>query len=220
MICMVTDRRRLSSGPEAVDLLVDLATAAVRAGVDLIQVRERDLGARALASLVSRILEAAEGSGTQVLVNDRADVAAAVGAHGVHLRGDSMPVAAARALLGRDALIGHSVHSAEEAGAASRAGGIDYLIFGTLYRTLSKDEGHALASLDQLRAAVLAAAGVPVLAIGGITVQRAAELARAGASGIAGIGLFVAPAGVPVDRHVQAVATELRRSFDTCGVVT
>jgi thiamine-phosphate pyrophosphorylase len=217
---MMTDRRRLSSGPEAVDLLVDLATAAVRAGVDLIQVRERDLGARALASLVSRILEAAEGSGTQVLVNDRADVAAAVGAHGVHLRGDSMPVAAARALLGRDALIGHSVHSAEEAGAASRAGGIDYLIFGTLYRTLSKDEGHALASLDQLRAAVLAAAGVPVLAIGGITVQRAAELARAGASGIAGIGLFVAPAGVPVDRHVQAVATELRRSFDTCGVVT
>ena len=136
------------------------------------------------------------------------------------LRGDSMPAAAARALLGRDALIGRSVHSADEAGAASRAGGIDYLIFGTLYRTPSKDEGHALASLDQLKAATLAAAGVPVLAIGGITVQRAAELARAGASGIAGIGLFVAPAGVPVERHVQAVATELRRSFDTCGVVT
>ena len=220
MICLVTDRRRLSAGPEAVDRLVDLAAAAVQAGIDLIQVRERDLDAGALAALVSRCLAVAVGSRTKVLVNDRADVAAAMGANGVHLRGDSISVPAVRTLLGPDAVIGRSVHSADEAGTAARTGGIDYLIFGALYPTPSKEEGHRLATLDELRAASRAALGVPVLAIGGITVQRAVELARAGAAGVAGIGLFVPPAGVPTDWHLQTVADQLRRSFDTCGVVT
>ena len=220
MICLVTDRRRLSAGPEAVDRLVDLAAAAVQAGIDLIQVRERDLDAGALAALVSRCLAVAVGSRTRVLVNDRADVAAAAGADGVHLRGDSIAVPAVRTLLCPGAVIGRSVHSADDAGTASRIGGVDYLIFGTLYPTPSKEGGHRLATLDELRAASRAALGVPVLAIGGITVQRAVELARAGAAGVAGIGLFVPPAGVPTDWHLQTVADQLRRSFDTCGVVT
>ena len=153
MICLVTDRRRLSSGTDAVDRLVELVEAAVRAGVDLIQVRERDLDARALAALVTRCLAAAEGTGTKVVVNDRADVAAATGAAGVHLRGDSIGVHAARSLLGDGAVIGRSVHSADEARLASEAG-VDYLIFGTLFQTSSKDDGHPVATFDQLRRGV------------------------------------------------------------------
>ena len=220
MICLVTDRRRLSSGADGIDRLVDLVAGAARAGIDLIQIRERDLAAGALVTLVRRCLDAAEGTSSKVVINDRADVAIAAGAAGMHLRGDSIAVRAARSLLGDSAVIGRSVHSADEAGEVLRAGGVDYLVFGTLYETVSKDGGHPVAALDELRAACRAAAGVPVLAIGGITVQRAAELARAGAAGIAGIGLFVPPAGIPADRHLHAVAAELRRSFDTCEAVT
>ena len=102
----------------------------------------------------------------------------------------------------------------------SRAGGVDYLIFGTLYQSASKDAGHPVATLDELRATCRAAAGIPVLAIGGMTVERAAEAARAGASGIAGIGLFVPPAGESADNHVQMIAAGLRRAFDTCEAVS
>ena len=271
MICLVTDRRRLSAGADAVDRLVELVEAAVTAGIDLIQVRERDLDARALASLVQRCLAVTGATRSQILVNDRADapqlllpicaarqvcqiehrsslccraqrdpevvtgaaglrlvtaapevdvvVSAAVGAAGVHLRGDSIGVSAARTLLGESAIVGQSVHSSREASLASEAGA-DYLIFGTLFQTPSKDEGHPLASLDQLREACHAAAGVPVLAIGGITLERVPDLARCGAAGIAGVGVFLPPAGVSAERHLHTVTAELRRSFDTCEVVT
>jgi thiamine-phosphate diphosphorylase len=219
MICLVTDRRRLSTGEDAGDRLVDLVAAAARAGIDLIQVRERDLDARRLIALVQRCVGAARGTSTKVLVNDRADVADAAGAHGVHLRGDSIAATAIRSLLG-DGVIGRSVHGADEAAEVSRSGSVDYLIFGTLYQTASKGEGRPLASLDELRAACRAAAGVPVLAIGGMTVERAADATRAGASGIAGIGLFVPPAGESVDSHVQMIASGLRRAFDTCEAVS
>ena len=100
MICLVTDRRRLSTGEDAADRLVDLVAAAARAGIDLIQIRERDLDARRLVALVKRCVAAARGTSTKVLVNDRADVADAAGAHGVHLRGDSIAATAIRSLLG------------------------------------------------------------------------------------------------------------------------
>ena len=96
MICLVTDRRRLSIAADDIDRLVDLVAAAARAGIDLIQIRERDLDARQLAALVRRCVDAVEGTGTKVLVNDRADVAIAAGAHGVHLRGDSIAAPAVR----------------------------------------------------------------------------------------------------------------------------
>jgi thiamine-phosphate pyrophosphorylase len=213
MICLVTDRRRLSTGPDAIDRLVDLVGAAARAGIDLIQVRERDLEGRDLAALVTRCLSAAGRSATKVLVNDRIDIATATGAHGVHLRGDSVSVAAARLLLGEQALVGRSVHVIDEVAAA--ANGADYLIFGALYQTVSKDAGHPTACLDDLRSVCRVASGVPILAIGGITVPRASDVARAGAAGIAGIGIFIPPPGVSIDRHVQSVVAQLRRSFDT-----
>ncbi len=236
MICMVTDRRRLSFGGAAIDRLVDLVGAAARAGVDLVQVRERDLDARYLIALVRRCVAAVAGTRTRVVVNDRADVAVAAGAAGVHLRSDSIGAAAARSLLGGGALVGRSVHDPDEAAAVAAAGGVDYLIFGTLHQTPSKDAGHPVATLDELSAACRAAAGLkagttpvrsadlrvglPVLAIGGMTVERAADAARAGASGIAGIGLFVPPAGESADKHVRMIVAGLRRAFDTCETVS
>ena len=217
MICLVTDRRRLSVGPDAADRLVDLVGAAAVAGIDLIQIRERNLETRALAELVSRCLAAVKGSATKVLVNDRADITATTGAHGVHLRGDSISVAAVRSLLGDPAVIGRSIHRVDEARTTAR--GADYVIFGALYQASSKDPGHPTVTLDELRSACDAASGVPVLAIGGMTLERAREVARTGAAGIAGIGLFVPPPGVPADRHLRKVAADVRRAFDTCGAL-
>ena len=218
MICLVTDRRRLSTESDATERLVELVGAAVQAGIDLVQVRERDLEARALTALVRRCVEAARGSRTKILVNDRSDVAIAADADGVHLRSDSIPVPAMRSLLGNAAMIGRSVHSAAEAAAAR--GGVDYLLFGTMFQTSSKAEGHPFATPDALRDACLAAEGVPVLAIGGITAERAAGLARLGAAGVAGIGLFLPPDGIPTERHLLTVSDALRRAFDTCEAVT
>src|SRR5688572_7868800 len=87
--CMITDRSRLGAGWE--DALVARVAAAARDGVDLVQVRERDLDARVLTRVVERCVAAVARTRTRVLVNDRVDVALAAGAHGVHLRGDSMP---------------------------------------------------------------------------------------------------------------------------------
>ena len=220
MMCLVTDRLRLGAGDRAVDRLVDLVAAAGRAGLDLIQVRERDLDARALAALVARCVSAVDGTRTRVVVNDRIDVAIAAGAHGVHLRADSVAAPSARTLVGATAIIGRSIHRPQEAADTARAGGVDYLIFGTLHETQSKAAGHPVATLDDLRATCRAAVGIPVLAIGGMTVDRAADAARVGGAGIAGIGLFVPPTGVSADIHVQMIASGLRRRFDTCETVS
>lgn len=135
-MCMVTDRRRLAADQET--NLTDRVAAAARAGVHLIQVRERDLEARPLTRLVARLIEAVRGTGARVLVNDRLDVAVAAGAHGVHLRGDSLPAARARQVAPAPFIIGRSVHSREEALRAQDGGGLDYLVFGTVFTTDSK----------------------------------------------------------------------------------
>ncbi len=224
MICLVTDRRRLSAGPDAAGKLVDLVAAAGRAGVDLIQVRERDLGARDLQDLVRRCVRSVEGTAARVVVNDRVDVAVEAGAHGVHLRSDSMPAREVRSLLPDGAIVGRSVHRPEEALAIAREGAVDYLVFGTLFETASKPAQHPLATLDDLAAACRAgeqgAAGrVPVLAIGGMTAARAALAARAGASGVAAIGLFIPPAGDDFEQYVHTIVARVRQTFDTCEAV-
>jgi thiamine-phosphate diphosphorylase len=221
LICLVTDRRRLpaAEGGSPLDRLVELVAAAGRAGIDLVQIRERDLDGADLARLTRRCVTAVGDRGTKILVNDRADVALAAGAHGVHLRSDSVGAAELRRLLPSGAVVGRSVHTIDEAVAASHEGGIDYLIFGTLFATPSKDASHAIASMAELSAAC-AAARVPVLGIGGLTLERADEAVRAGAAGVAAIGLFLPPSGSDVERHLQLQVAGLRRVFDTSGVVS
>jgi thiamine-phosphate diphosphorylase len=111
-----------------------------------------------------------------------------VGAHGVHLRADSPPGGRVRAAAPPGFLIGRSVHTLEEARAAASEGAVDYLIYGTVFATPSKP-GAAATGAARL-AAVCAAVGVPVLAVGGITPARLGAVAAAGADGFAAIGLF------------------------------
>ena len=131
-----------------------------------------------------------------------------------------MRASAVRKLLGDSARIGRSIHSAAEADARNAAGVVDYYIFGTVYQSASKPPGHPLAALDELSAAARAAAGIPMLAIGGMTVERASEVARRGAAGIAAIGLFVPPSGASAEEHVRTIVAALRRAFDTCETVS
>jgi thiamine-phosphate diphosphorylase len=195
VLCLVTDRYRLAGHPasrsgarEEADVVVECAAAAARAGVDLIQVRERDLEGDPLTRLVRRCVEAVAGTRTRVLVNDRVDVALAAGAHGVHLPGHGVPAARVRAIVPRGFLIGRSVHHATEAARVVGEGGLDYLVFGTVFATASKP-GIAPAGLEGLAAAA-AAVPLPVLAIGGVDAARALEIARTGAAGAAAIEMF------------------------------
>ena len=186
VICMITDRHRSGVGGEGA--LVDRVAAAAHAGVHLIQVRERDLDGRALTHLVARCVSAARGTLARIVVNDRLDVALAAGAHGAHLRADSAPVLRVRACVPRRFIVGRSVHSRDQAHYAGLDGALDYLIFGTVFESRSKP-GSDVAGSDALAAAV-SATMMPVLAVGGVTPGRVNEVARAGAAGIAAIGLF------------------------------
>src|SRR6476660_7991319 len=158
---MISDRRRF--GERSDDALVAAVGAAAAAGIDLVQIRERDLDARALTSLVTRCLDAARRTRTRVLVNDRLDVALMTGAHGVHLRGDSMPASRVRAIAPAGFLIGRSVHGVDEAARVSDEGGLDYLLFGSVFSTASKP-GVAPAGVGVLTE-VVESTTLPVLAV-------------------------------------------------------
>lgn len=200
VLCLVTDRRRAAT----TDALVRRVAIAAGAGVHLVQVREPDLDTRALLDLVKRLVAAVRGSRTRVVVNDRLDVALAAGAHGAHLPGSSLPAARARALAPPGFLLGRSVHATDEAAGACAGGGLDYLVFGTVFATGSKPEGRA-AGAAALEEAVAVAAGVPVLGIGGVTVARAGAIARTGSVGLAAIGLFADPVETELPEALAAV---------------
>lgn len=159
----------------------------VDARPDVIHIRERDLGARHLRDLIHRVVSRSRGTGVRVVVNDRADVACATGAHGVHLRSDGPPAPRVRGLGPSGWLVGRSIHSDAE---AVEHGRCDYLLFGTVFPTQSKPAGSPVAGLAALGRAVRSVA-TPVLAIGGITVERAGAVRQAGAAGVAAIGLFL-----------------------------
>jgi thiamine-phosphate diphosphorylase len=162
---------------------------AALAGVDLVQLREPSLDGRALSSLTRAAVEEARRTSCRVVVNDRVDVALAVNASGVHLRANSLAAARVRRVTGPDFLIGRSVHDAAEAASVTESGGCDYLIFGTVFPSASKPPGHRAAGLDRLRD-VCVATTLPVIAIGGIDTENAADALAAGARGVAAIQLF------------------------------
>lgn len=198
---MITDRRRLAGGADG---LVRRVAAAASAGVHLVQVRERDMDARDLTRLVERCLTAVQGTRARILVNDRLDVALAAGAHGVHLRGDSLPASRARAIAPIGFLIGRSVHSRAEAVAAHADGGVDYLLFGTVFPTDSKP-GQTPAGVKSLEQAV-EATPVPVLAVGGISHETVRQLAGTGCAGFAAIGWFAIGDDVSLAARLRGVS--------------
>jgi thiamine-phosphate diphosphorylase len=217
VLCMVTDRRRAfhqAAGGAAhhedlEDALVRSVVLAARAGIDLVQVRERDLEGAALTRVLSRCVGAVAGTRTRVLVNDRLDCALAAGAHGVHLPGHGVAASRVRHIVPRGFLIGRSVHDASEAARVTGEGGLDYLVFGTVFPTPAKADV-APAGLRGLAAAA-AATPLPVLAIGGVTVDRANEVARTGAAGVAAIGMFADACAHGIDSLEALVAQWARQ---------
>jgi len=196
IICYVTGRHGLPPGV----LLGEAIRRAVAAGVDWVQIREKDLTTRELSAIARDALAAAAGSRTRILVNDRLDVAVAESAGGVHLGGESMPVDAVRGWcagyvnLPAGFLVGRSCHSLQEAQAAERDGA-DYVIFGPVFATPAKMKFGPPQGLEKF-AAVCRSLRIPVLAIGGITTDNAEDCIRAGAAGVAAIRLFQQPGGI------------------------
>ena len=199
LLCYVTDRRSLAEvkPAEQQEILLDKIAAAVKAGIDWIQIREKDLLGKDCSSLTKEALRRAaitnKNMSTRILVNDRWDVALAERASGVHLGENSLPLAEVSRMFEsrgerKDFLVGVSCHSLEAARAAAN-GGADYLFFGPVFSTPSKAVFGAPQGLGRL-AEVCNAVAIPVLAIGGIALANAAECLAAGAAGIAAIRLF------------------------------
>jgi len=189
-----------------------LAVELAGAGATLLQLRAKTLGAGAMTELAARIVAGLTGSGTLLIVNDRADVAAASGAAGVHLGDEDIPVEAARRVLAASraaagdqgalpsagTIVGYSTHAVAEAAAASSSGA-DYLGFGPVFESPTKAgvrDARGLALLAQ----ACRATTLPVVAIGGVTLETATECWRAGAASV-------------------AVISEVERSVDRRGLV-
>lgn len=191
IVCYVTDRKALGAADPVRSLLARVRRAQT-AGVDWVQLREQDMPARALLTLASAAIGGPQTE-ARVLVNDRLDVALAAGAAGVHLGGASVPAREAVRWLQKSNppagfLIGVSCHRREEAREAEDAGA-SYVYFGPVFDTPSKKSYGPPQGMQRL-AEVCGAVRIPVIAIGGVNEQNAAECVRAGAAGIAAIRMF------------------------------
>jgi thiamine-phosphate pyrophosphorylase len=197
LLYLITDRQAFLRSAELTPndlprLQLEVIDKAARAGCQLIQIREKDMSAKALGAFAREVIERARPHGARVLVNDRLDVAMAAGADGVHLRASSIPAREVRAVAAKkgldDFLIGVSTHSIAEAKLAEE-GAADFIVCGPVYDTPSKrafGEPLGLDGFDEIRSAVK----IPALALGGINLSNYHEPLRRGAAGIAGIGLF------------------------------
>lgn len=164
---------------------LEAAAGAIEGGVDIIQLREKEMSASERYELGTELRELTAGTGVDLIVNDRVDIAVAIDADGVHLGDSDLPVTVAREQLGNDAIIGRSVSTPEGAQDAEEAGA-DYLGVGAVYKTDSKDvpqEHHGIGSAGI--EAVSEATDLPVIGIGGVTAKRTPDVMAAGADGVA-----------------------------------
>lgn len=196
-LCLVTDRTATTGD------LVERVARAVEGGVDLVQLREKDLPGGQMMRLAESLLKAIGGR-AKLIVNERADVALAAGAQGVQLGEDGLPVSAARMTLGSGALVGRSVHSLE--GAVQAEGeGADFLVVGAMFASRSHP-GEAPAGPGLMRQ-ISGNCRLTLIGIGGITPENAAEVIEAGASGVAVISnILTAP-------DPRAAAAKLKESI-------
>lgn len=178
-------------------------------GATFIQLREKHASPREFYRDAVEALLLARARGARLIINDRADLALALGADGVHLGQDDLPPDAARRLLGRKAIIGYSTHSVAQAVAAARLP-VDYLAIGPIYPTSSKENPDPVVGLEGLRLVREAIGDLPLVAIGGITLERAAETLAAGADSVAVVGALVAP---PLD--IEARTREFLASISS-----
>ena len=201
-LTLVTDRTQ-TRGRE----LVTVVGECLAAGLPAVQVREKDLGAAELALLCRRLRGLTLDTRALLIVNDRVDVALAVGADAVQRTAASLPVKDIRALVEARLRIGASVHSLPEA-LEAEINGADWLVFGPVYETPSKRAYGAPQGLQKLER-VASAVRIPVIAIGGITAERVPEVRRAGARGVAAIAAILSG---------DSPADATRRFLDALGV--
>lgn len=175
---VVTDRHQVGEG-EFLSVLEEIMSA----GGLMLQLREKDLPTRTLLAWAKEIMQYAERHQIPFLVNDRVDVVMATGAHGVHLRGDSLPVEKARNCLGPDRLIGVSVHSADEAVEREKEGA-NFVVLGPIFDTPSKRAYGAPLGMSVLEE-TCHRCQIPIFAIGGINLTRVSDIKKTGASGVA-----------------------------------
>jgi thiamine-phosphate pyrophosphorylase len=182
--CYITDRRQLPSH----EALIEAIARNLVAGIDWIQIREKDLSARDLIELVRCARALPNPAAAKILVNTRVDVALAAAAAGAHLPSGSPPPRHWRAITPPDFLIGVSCHTLDEARAAEQDGA-DYIFFGPVFTPRSKSADLPPCGLDRLAEAAHAVR-IPVLALGGITHENASQCTSAGAAGVAAISMF------------------------------
>jgi thiamine-phosphate pyrophosphorylase len=174
-------------------------------GASLIQLREKKMPALEFYQQARAAVEVAAGCGVRLIINDRLDIALAVGAAGVHLGQDDMPADAARALMGAAAVVGYSTHCVEQAIAAAKLP-IDYLAIGPIFATTTKSDTAPVLGLEGLRAVRQAIGDFPLVAIGGITTANARSVIEAGADSVAVISALLSQP----DQVTQATQTLLR----------
>jgi thiamine-phosphate pyrophosphorylase len=204
-LTLITDCRRAC--PDArtdralVHEVVSWLEEAVAAGIDVIQIREPAAPARLLRDVTCAAVAATRGTSTRVLVSDRADVALVAGADGVHLRDDGWPAERVRAL-SASWVIGRSVHAP---GPWPASATVDYVTFGAVFGSGGKPPR----GVEALRA-VVASSDMPVVAVGGVTVENAPACVAAGAAGVAAISLFLPPRRAPGALGPRAAIESLR----------
>jgi thiamine-phosphate pyrophosphorylase len=192
-------------GPSACELAERLASA----GAELIQYRDKQASSRQLYETCRELVRRLEAFPVRVVVNDRPDIAAVAGAGAVHVGQDDLPVAAARAIVGKDLWVGFSTHTLEQVREADRTPA-DYIAFGPIFPTTTKTVADPTVGVEGLqRARVLTRK--PLVAIGGITLERAEEVWRAGADSVA-VARDVVAAGDPAAR-VRAYRERAGRVF-------
>jgi thiamine-phosphate pyrophosphorylase len=172
-------------------------------GVKLVQLRAKELSSGEFFALAKEARQLTRDAGVLFIVNDRADIAFAVGADGVHLGQDDLPLGAARKILGEDKVIGISTHDLAQAREAE-AGGADYIGFGPIFGTATKETGYTARGLEMLRE-IKQAVKIPVVAIGGINESNVAEVWKAGADAAAIISDLMAAEGPA--RKVRKILT-------------
>ncbi|WP_293032130.1 thiamine phosphate synthase [Natronococcus sp.] len=187
----------------------EIVRAAIDGGIDAVQLREKETSARSRYELGLELRELTADAGVDLIVNDRVDIAEAIGADGVHVGQSDLPVSVARDLLGPEAIVGCSASTVAEARRAE-ADGADYLGVGSVYGTSSKDVPEAETGVGPERIAKVAeAVSIPVVGIGGVTADNAGPVVEAGAVGVAVISEITA-----VDDPVDATA-DLAETVET-----